>query len=372
MPGRKLRIGLLLNPLAGVGGPAGLKGSDGVYDQAIQRGSVSRVSERVRACLMAFDRTQVDWLTAPGVMGADLLQSLAIPCGIVDAAVTERQTTPEDTRAVVEQFNHAGIDLLLFAGGDGTARDIVDVFDGPPAVLGIPCGVKMHSGVFATSPRAAAALIGKLLDSELLSVIGTEVRDIDEASFREGVVKTRFYGELPVLDDLRYMQQTKVGGRESDELVAQEIAADFIEHMDMNVTYVMGSGSTVATIMEAMGLPATLLGIDVIRGGKLLASDVSESELLELLGGSDPAVIVVTAIGGQGHIFGRGNQQLSPAVIRRVGIENIRIVASKAKLAGLEQRPLLVDTGDVALDESIAGMKPVITGYADRVLYRVA
>jgi predicted polyphosphate/ATP-dependent NAD kinase len=358
--------------MAGVGGPAGLKGSDDVYDEAIQLGSVSRVVDRVKICLSSFRAEDVRWVTAPSEMGADLLESMGLAHEVLDMPVQTGGTSAEDTRTAVSLLNRADIDLLLFAGGDGTARDIADVFDGPPAVLGIPCGVKMHSGVFATSPKAAGELLDKLLTGELLSVIATEVRDIDETSFRVGIVKTRFYGELPVIDDLRYMQQTKVGGREVDELVVQEIAADFIENMDPETTYIMGSGSTIATVMASMGLEPTLLGIDVVRGGSLVAADVNERELLQLLADEKPARIVVTAIGGQGHIFGRGNQQLSPAVIRRVGADAIDILATKNKLSALNHRPLLVDTGDEKLDSALAGMKSIITGYEDRVLYRVA
>jgi predicted polyphosphate/ATP-dependent NAD kinase len=202
--------------------------------------------------------------------------------------------------------------------------------------------------------------------------VTSDVRDIDENSFREGLVKTQFYGELPVPDDLRYVQQTKVGGKEIDALVVQDIAAYFTENMDPDALYLMGSGSTIATLMDSQGLESTLLGIDVVRNSELLAADVSENQILELLEDATVAKIVVTAIGGQGHIFGRGNQQLSARVIRRVGVRNLQIVATKSKLVGLERRPLLVDTGDHKLDEALAGIKSVLVGYDDWVLYQVA
>lgn len=370
MPERKLRIGLILNPVAGLGGPTGLKGTDGMVDEAIRRGGVSQVSKRVKEVLADLPHERIDWYSAPGSMGSDLLAEINVRCTIA-GAITE-PTSAQDTQLSVVALEENDIDLLLFAGGDGTARDVFDSAKHCPAFLGIPCGVKMHSGVFATSPGAAADLIGKLLDGEMLSVFDAEVRDIDEASFRDGIVKTRYYGELPVPDDLRYMQQTKVGGREVEELVVQEIAADFIENLDSETLYVMGSGSTVAGILEAMHLDSTLLGVDLMADGKIIASDLSEAEILANLDNNQPAKIVITAISGQGHILGRGNQQISPAVVHRVGIENIVIVASKSKLAGLENRPLLVDTGDSELDETLKGLRPVITGYEDRVLYRVA
>ncbi len=370
MTDRAFRIGLVVNPLAGVGGPAGLKGSDGVYEEALSRGARSQVADRVALCLNALPSVGIEWFTASGSMGGDYLEVRSIPFQAVGE--TPEQTSPEDTRALVQTLCRSDIDLLLFAGGDGTARDVADAFHLVPAVLGIPCGVKMHSGVFATSPRAAADLLQRLIDGEALSVVDGEVRDIDESSFRDGVVKTRFYGELPVPDDLRYVQQTKIGGRESDELVVQEIAADVIENMDDETLYIMGSGSTVCAIIENMNLPATLLGIDVIYQGALLAEDATEQQLLKLLNDYPKAKIIVTAISGQGHVFGRGNQQLSAAVIRKAGPENIVIVATKSKLAALEQRPLLVDTGDSGLDEDLSGMRVILTGYEDHVLYRVA
>ena len=367
----RLKIGLVLNPFAGMGGPTGLKGTDGMVDEAIRRGGRSRVMERVSACIGALTEDDIDWLTLPAEMGGGLLSRLGVSHRVV-GSFSEGQTTAEDTKKGVAALEQEDIDLLMFAGGDGTARDVFDGHESCPAVLGIPCGVKMHSGVFATTPGAAAALIDKLVRGELLSVIDAEVRDIDENSFRQGIVKTRFYGELPIPDDLRYMQQTKVGGREVEELVIQELAADFIENMDPQVLYVMGSGSTVSGAMDAMGLNSTLLGIDVIRGGEIVALDVSEVELLQLLEGGVPARIIITAISGQGHILGRGNQQLSPDVIRQVGSDQIDILASKSKLAGLDRRPLLVDTGDEQLDAELRGVRTVLTGYEDRVLYRVA
>jgi predicted polyphosphate/ATP-dependent NAD kinase len=365
-----LKIGFLINPLAGVGGPVGLKGSDGLYEQSLALGGSSKVAERAMQCLELLVHRDIQWLTAPGVMGADVLSRLSIDHDVVGDPLPT-PTSGQDTRRCVSELADAGIELLLFGGGDGTARDVVDSVGKIPAIVGIPCGVKMHSGVFGTTPRAVSELIIKMIEGEVLSVVESEVRDIDEESFRQGVVKTTFYGELPVPEDLRFVQQTKIGGKEVEDLVVQDIAADFIENMDPAITYIMGSGSTIAMIMAAMDLPATLLGIDVIENGELLASDVTERQLMELFTGDRLAKIVVTAISGQGHVFGRGNQQLSPQLIRAVGIDNIEIVATKSKLAGLDHRPLLVDTGDEQLDLELSGMKTVLTGYDDRVFYRV-
>jgi predicted polyphosphate/ATP-dependent NAD kinase len=200
-----------------------------------------------------------------------------------------------------------------------------------------------------------------------------EVRDIDEEAFRHDRVRSRFYGEMLVPGEGRYLQHTKVGGRESHDLVAADIAAWLVENMEAGRTYLVGPGSTTAAIMEQLDLPNTLLGVDAVRDGKVLASDADESTLLQLLADAPgAATIIVTVIGGQGHIFGRGNQQLSPAVIRAVGLDNIVLIAAKSKIAALAGRPLLVDTNDPELDRALCGYRTVVTGYDDHILYRVA
>jgi predicted polyphosphate/ATP-dependent NAD kinase len=371
-----LKLGLLVNPYAGLGGPAGLKGSDGasIRREALARGAAPRALARARRALAVLAAAQADVqvVSCEGQMGADALQGLKLD-------VTELSTgvpvvgTGEDTRVAATVLADAGIDLLVFAGGDGTARDVLDAVADRIPVLGIPSGVKMHSAVYAVSPEAAGELLLVLSRAGLVDVQLREVRDIDEEAFRQGVVKTRFYGELLAPEEGRFLQRTKVAGRESSELVAAEIADDIVSSMQPGRLYLIGPGSTTAAIMEQLRLPNTLLGVDVVADGALLVADASEADLLRVLethrGGAN---IIVTAIGGQGHIFGRGNQQLSPAVIRRVGEENIIVVAGKGKLADLGGRPLLVDTNDSALDMRLCGYRRVITGYRDEVLYPVA
>ena len=371
----KLKIGLVANPLAGIGGPVALKGSDGAdtVSEARARGGRSRVGERVAACLEAIAPdiiARAEWLTVEGEMGAAICAQVGLPCKIVvdtDAA----NTTAEDTKAAVRQFQALGVDLILFAGGDGTARDIFDVISLHQVVLGIPCGVKMHSGVFATSPVAAAKILEQMIKGELVSVMRGEVRDIDEAAFREGVVRASYYGEMWVPEELQYVQAVKSGGKEVEALAVQEIAADIIENMQDDVCYFIGSGSTAAAINEALGIENTLLGVDVVRNGALVLADAQESQLYEFAE-SGPCHIVVTPIGGQGHIFGRGNQQLSARIINAVGLKNITVIATKSKLEALDGRPLIVDTGDSDLDRAFSGVIRVVSGYEDAVLYKVS
>ena len=375
-----LTIGLLVNPVAGLGGSLAMKGSDGsVVRERVatmtdeERARAQHRAGRALAPLQAVaDHLHV--LTVPGAMGEDAAREAGLDFSLLSEATNhDGLTSAEDTRLAAKALVEQGADLLVFAGGDGTARDVYDAVGDRFPVLGIPAGVKMHSGVFAVSPEAAGELLVMLARGGLVGMQAREVRDIDEEAFRGGVVRARFYGEMRVPGEGRYLQQTKVGGRESHELVAAEIAAWLAETMLPQTTYLIGPGSTTAAVMESLGLPNTLLGVDIVRDHQLIASDVDEAGILTALADAPAdAHIVVTAIGGQGHVFGRGNQQFSPDVIRRVGVDNITIVAAKSKITGLEGRPLLVDTNDPELDRMLAGLREVLTGYDDHILYRVS
>lgn len=373
-----LHIGLVVNPLAGLGGSLGLKGSDGqvMRDRLdeLTPEQRHRALDRVERALrpLAGVGSAVTFSTWGGGMGADALVHLGIPHTVLGTPEGEGSTA-QDTRKAVQELRARGVDLILFAGGDGTARDIFDVVGSSFPVLGIPAGVKMHSGVFAVSPEAAGELLLQLVQGGLVGLMPREVRDIDEEAFRNNQVRSRFYGEMLVPGEGRYLQHTKVGGRESPELVADDIADWLVEHMETDRTYFIGPGSTTAGIMARLGLENTLLGVDVVRNSEVLANDADEATLLKLLAEApDGAAIVVTVIGGQGNVFGRGNQQFSPEVIRRVGLDNILVVAAKSKIAALEGRPLLVDTNDPELDRELSGWRTVITGYDDRIMYRVS
>jgi predicted polyphosphate/ATP-dependent NAD kinase len=303
-------------------------------------------------------------------MGEQVARAAGLAPEVLGQPLTE-PSTAADTELAAQTLAEAGADLILFAGGDGTARNLCAALSARCPVLGIPAGVKIHSGVYGITPRAAGEIAAMLIRGELVSLAEAEVRDIDEQAFRAGRVHARYYGDLLVPSEHRYLQHVKNGAREDESLVQADIAADFVESMEADVRYIMGSGSTVAAIMEELGLPNTLLGVDVIENGELVASDCTAAQLLELTA-DRPARLVITLIGGQGHIIGRGNQQLSPELLRRLGKDAIHVVATKTKLNALEGRPLIVDSGDPALDRALAGLIPVHTGYRDAVLYRVS
>ncbi|MAQ02347.1 MAG: ATP-NAD kinase [Alteromonadaceae bacterium] len=369
---KAFRLGVVINPFAGIGGAMALKGSDGeaIRQQALAAGATKLANDKMARALTkltAFSNLLV--LTASGEMGEHCCAALGLEHQVIYTSQSA-ETTPEDTENAVRELVNKGVDLILFAGGDGTARNVCSIVADSVPVLGVPAGVKIHSGVYAVTPSAAGDVVAKMLTGELVSVRQAEVRDIDESAFRQGKVRAQHYGEMQVPDELTYVQSVKMGGREDESMVINEIAeylseiiADDDEHL-----YIMGSGSTVAEVMARLGLTNTLLGVDVVKKGAVIAADVTASELLELVSQS-PARLVITAIGGQGHVFGRGNQQLSPAVLRAIGRDNFWIAATKQKLQQLDGRPLRSDSGDEELDNELAGIIAVITGYDDRVYY---
>lgn len=365
------RLGLIINPLAGLGGSVGLKGSDGQAEQAIALGAAPQAMHRATTALTELlpQRDKFTVYTVAGDMGQSVCEALGLDYQLVYSP-QRWPSIAEDTETAATLMAEQGVDILLFAGGDGTARNICAAVAEHTTVLGIPAGVKIHSGVYAISPQAAGKLVAKLVAGELVSLSEAPVMDIDEQAFRAGVVKARRFGEMRIPTQLRYVQSVKMGGRESEELVLADLAAFVVSQMEANIRYVMGSGSTVAAVMAELGLDNTLLGVDVVENGQLIASDVTAAQLLDLVQGY-PTKLIITLIGGQGHVFGRGNQQLSPAVIRAIGRDNLLLIASKAKLQQLDGRPLLADTGDAELDLQLTGLINVLTGYNDYVMYRL-
>ncbi len=373
---KKFKLGLVINPIAGIGGSVALKGSDGegVAAQAIALGATAKSNARAALALeilLPYKDSLVIY-TVSGDMGETTASNLGFNTEVV-YQLKSHDTTELDTENAVQALIAVDIDLLLFAGGDGTARNVCHIVADKFPVLGIPAGCKIHSGVYAITPKAAGRVVELILTNQLVSLTDADVMDIDESLFRQGVVKAKRFGEMRVPSELRYIQAVKSGGKESDELVLQDIAADVIAKMDDEL-FIIGSGSTTAFVMEELGLENTLLGVDAICQQELIANDLTEPQLWQLLAGYSQGQVklVITLIGGQGHIFGRGNQQLSPRVIRAIGKENIIIIATKTKLNALQARPLIADTGDSELDIALSGYLPVTTGYNDQVLYPVA
>lgn len=389
-------LGFIINPIAGIGGSVALKGSDGesTVEQALNLGAKFKANERATTALSVLQpyKELLTIKTAAANMGENCAKQLGFNVEVVYQSHSEK-TSALDTENAVNILLNSEIDLLLFAGGDGTARNVCQQISDYLTtstqnnqnkassitkaslipVLGIPAGCKIHSSVYAVSPTAAGKVAELMLTNQLVSLTDADVMDIDESLFREGIVKAKRFGEMTIPLELRYMQAVKSGGKEVDELVLSDIAADIIEKMDDEL-FIIGSGSTTQFIMNELGVESTLLGVDVVQNEKLLVQDITEPKLWALIQHYSPENIklVITLIGGQGHIFGRGNQQLSPRIIEYIGKSNILIVATKTKLTALNSRPLLVDTGDSKLDKMLSGYLPITTGYHDQVLYPVS
>jgi predicted polyphosphate/ATP-dependent NAD kinase len=237
--------------------------------------------------------------------------------------------------------------------------------------MGIPAGVKIHSGVYGITPKASGQVIRMLIKGELVDLKSQDVRDIDEVAFRNNQVKTKLFGEMLVPEAGQFVQAVKQGGAEQEDLVLEDMAAYLSDEAESDVLYLVGSGKTTQFYMDYIHADNTLLGIDGVFDGNLIANDLTEHQILELIEEYDRVKIIVSVIGGNGLVFGRVNQKLSAGVIKKVGRENLIILCTKTKLRQLEGRPLIVDTSDVELDQHLAGYIEIVTGYNDRVLYPI-
>lgn len=375
----KRKVGLIINPLAGIGGRVGLKGSDGaeIVEKAFSLGAVQEAPGKAARALerMKGLTEKVQILTYPGPMGEAAAKEAGFETTVL-GALRGGLTTYADTENAAGDLLAAGVELILFAGGDGTARNVYNAIGDRVPVIGIPAGVKIHSGVYADTPaHAGDAATLFLSGSARVQVKEAEVMDIDEEAFREDRLSARLYGYMAIPNVRNLMQNAKAGSVSSERDTMLSIASDIVGHMQKDTCYIIGPGTTTRAVMDTLGLPNTLLGVDAVCNGALLASDLNEAGLLALLDRMDaqgiPSKIVVTVIGGQGYVFGRGNQQISHRVIRRVGRENIIIGATESKMIALNGKPLLVDTGDPEVNRMLSGYSRIITSLNRKMAYRV-
>lgn len=373
---RRHRIGFIVNPIAGMGGRVGLKGTDGeAYRLAVEKGAEPVAPGRALRFLSMLKRLGIEerdaaLYTVEDPMGLGLVEEAGL-AGLVEKVFhgVSRPTTGLDTYRASSWMKEMGVDVIVFVGGDGTARDVYRAVDAETPVIGVPSGVKMYSGVFAATPEDAARLLIAFLDGETV-LVEEEVLDIDEEAFRRDILRLRLYGYMRV----PYMEGLVAGSKQlwmgvDEEENKRAIARRIVEDMRPGVLYLLGPGSTVKAIADLLGVEKTLLGVDAVLDGRLVGRDLDEKGILELLSRHREARIIVTPIGGQGYIFGRGNQQFSPRVIRRVGRDNIIVVATRRKIRSL--RYLRVDTGDPVVDEMLRGYIKVIIDYYEAVMMRV-
>ncbi|MEW5937659.1 MAG: ATP-NAD kinase family protein [Candidatus Thermoplasmatota archaeon] len=354
------RIGFVINPIAGLGGRVGLKGSDGQRTQeiALSMGAVPLAGERAWEAIKEV-KEGAEWLTCAGRMGLDVLSMR----GFRDVRVVyepSEQTTAHDTKAACAAFLQEDAELVVFCGGDGTARDVLSILNAQAPMLGIPGGVKMHSGVFGTSPAGTAALINRFMDRELPSR-EVEVLDVDEEACRKGVLAVKLFGIALCPYERGMIQGSKcVFEGEGEDIAKEEIAAYMTELMEPGTVYLFGPGSTTSAVLRGLGLKGSLLGVDAVKDRQMVGADLNEKQILGMIE-RERVVLVLSPIGAQGYILGRGNQQLSPAVLRRIGADGMKILATPLKL---RDTPVLrVDTGDREMDAAFRGYRRVITGY---------
>jgi predicted polyphosphate/ATP-dependent NAD kinase len=372
----KKKLGLIVNPIAGMGGRVALKGSDGkeTIRKAIELGSTpispKRTVDALKRLMMI--KNDMELITYPYDMGEEEAKESGFNPTVI-GSITKGETTSSDTRKAAKEMAALKTDLLLFTGGDGTARDIYDAVAETIPVLGIPAGVKVHSATYAINPLMAGELAIMHLKSFTSLLCEAEVMDVDEKVLREeDQVSTKLYGYLKIPCDRKMTQSPKEAscGGEQETTMIQAIAERIVNDMKEDWLYIIGPGTTTRAIMERLGLPNTLLGVDVVDRKKIVANDVNEAQLIRIMDGKK-AKIIITPIGGQGYIFGRGNQQISPEIIRRVGSDNIIVVATPNKITSLNLKPLLVDTGDEDVDRLLSGYRKVVTGYREETVYKV-
>lgn len=366
------KIGLIINPIAGMGGRVGLKGTDNMVDYAMQLGAYPTAPLKALRALLKFetDKNSVLILTGADELGARIADEAGFKTSIIHIPL-QKITQPMDTILLARKLVEAGVELILFAGGDGTARNLVEACISDIPVVGIPAGVKIYSSVFATCPEKAGEIASRYLKvPSCKSCHENEVLDINEEDYRHDLVTTNLYGYLMVPSDRKFMQNKKSPSPLSEANAQREIALEVKSLMEKDTMYFIGPGSTTRAVLQLIDQPCTLLGVDIVLNEKVVCSDASESVLLNMMDKYNCKVII-TPTGGQGFLLGRGNQQFSPEVLKRVGFENLIVIATIEKLAELRHRPLLIDTGDYAVDQIFKGYIKVITGIKTCTIYPV-
>lgn len=370
-------IGLLVNPIAGMGGRVGLKGTDGVLEEAVRRGATQVAPGRALEFLETLSSLKlsgVELMTCPGIMGAEICDRAGIEHKTVKIKVGPK-TGAKDTVRCVTALYKSGVRLLVFVGGDGTARDILDAVKvgnlSDLLVLGVPSGVKMYSGIFVVNPRDAAEVV-RLVNEGATGTTEFEVMDADEAAIRQDRFIVRLYGYLtgPSVP-ARFQGSKQMSPETMDEHEAQEaIARYLVDTMPQGQTLILGPGTTIKALADLLKIRKTTLGVDLFQNG-VVYNDINESKILELVNDFAKVWIVVSPIGHQGVLFGRGNQQISPSIIQRVGRDNIRVLCTASKLRGIEDATLKVDTGDPSVDKLLRGYIRVITDYSEMRLVKI-
>jgi predicted polyphosphate/ATP-dependent NAD kinase len=349
------KIGFVVNPIAGMGGKVGLKGTDGVLKQAIKLGAkpvaVNKAYETIKSFISYNSKKdEIKWFTCSGKMGGDILKKAGLENIEIVYSPSSKGTTSNDTKNACKKFLKKKVDLILFCGGDGTARDIFEIVKNKILILGIPSGVKMHSGVFGITANASAKMLYEYVNKRL-TIGDAEIMDLDEEKYRKGEWNIRLFGIAKGIVEPTYIQVGKtIYESVSDDQIKDELTEHIMDEMEKysDFLFLFGSGGTIDYIARKIGFENTLLGIDAVYNKKLVGKDLNEDGILNLLKSYSKTKIVLSPIGAQGFILGRGNLQLSPKVIKKIDLDNIIVISTPSKLAST---PVIrVDTGDKKLD----------------------
>jgi predicted polyphosphate/ATP-dependent NAD kinase len=371
-----MKLGFIVNPIAGMGGKVGLKGTDNVLEEAVSRGAKPIAPKRAREFLMKLKEntaeTAIEVWTCPGIMGEREAGAASWSVKTLPMKIGN-ETSAEDTKKAVKILIAERVDLVVFVGGDGTARDVFDAVQGSSVVpvLGVPSGVKMYSGIFAISPADAADVVLAFARKEA-EITELEIMDVDENAIRSDAFTVKLYGLLSGPFIPAHIQGSKQISPETvDEKENQKAIARFIiEEVPPEATLILGPGTTVECVAELLGIEKTVLGVDIYKAGRV-ALDVDEERILKEVKDWLNTWIVLSPIGHQGILLGRGNQQIGPRIVKRVGRERIVIAATKSKLQSIEGNVLRVDTGDAEMDEMLRGYIRVVTDYKEWRLIQV-
>ena len=366
------RLALIVNPIAGMGGAVGLAGTDGERaEQARALGAIGGAGERAVTALRALQGIDVSVETCSGPMGAEIAERAGLHYEVV-VPVERQSTTAADTRLAAATLRDRRVDLLLVAGGDGTARDVLEVVGRDLPVLGIPAGVKMHSAIFAATARTAGEVARAFLTSAAPEALlrDAEVMDREIVGAGEMPASPKLYGFLRVPKISFFVPHAKASSILADERALEGAAQRLVRLTQDEHISVLGPGMTLERVKQAAGCSGSPLAVAAVSGGRCVGRDLNETQILGAIA-DQPARLIVGVVGGQGFLFGRGNQQLSPRVIRAVGLQNIVVVAAAEKLLALESGALLVDTGDETLDDELAGFIPVIVSANRTMMFPV-
>ena len=367
----KFIIGLIVNPISGMGGSVGLKGTDGkdILKKAIELGGKPDAHKRTDTFLRALEgfESKIKIITCPGYMGELSIKKFNFDYEIIYDSIFDNirgiyDTKSEHTKKAAKIMKTMkDMNLILFVGGDGTARDILDVIGEDKPCLGIPSGVKIYSSVFALNPTAAANIVVQFL-CDHLSLTKSEVLDINEEAYRKGELVSKLYGYLLTPHSPEFCQYSKLGSPDTDQNNQERIADKIIEDLDKDTYYLLGPGTTVKAITEKLGVEKTLLGVDLLYNKKIIAYDLNENQILSYLK-HQPIKIIISIIGRQGFLFGRGNLQFTPKILKLISLSNIIIISTKAKLLSIPNKFLRIDSRDSDLDKEMRGLYKIITDY---------